>query len=75
MSKEPKKYEDLFGNELAHGDRVITIKLNYRARGGDLAVAFVKDFNGVLGLVHDMDDTHPAYSFYTIIKSDKVVKL
>ena len=75
MSKEPKKYEDLFGNELAHGDRVITIKLNYRARGGDLAVVFVKDFDGILRFVHDMDDTHPAYSFYKIVTSDKVVKL
>lgn len=32
---------DIEGTEIKHGDRVATIKLNGRARGGDLMIAYV----------------------------------
>jgi len=38
--KEYVEY-DIEGHKLEHGDKVVTIIKNYRAKGGDVAIAYV----------------------------------
>lgn len=40
-----KREVDINGIELQHGDKVVTIKLNGKARGGNLVIAYVHKLN------------------------------
>ena len=75
--KTPREVRDINGIVCHHGDRVITIRKNGKAVGGDLVVAYLKDVydDGILRLVDSMGDSYPSYSFYSKLTPAKLIKL
>lgn len=66
-----KQELDIKGKELKHGDKVITIVVNYRAKGGDLGFAYVfkPDSNKPARLVDSAEDLeipnpYPRHKYY-----------
>ena len=71
---------DINGDVLQHGDKVVTIELNGKARGGDLVIAYVHKLNANTPavLVKSEQDLHSAtprtyYSLYRRLQNKTMI--
>lgn len=72
-----KEYKDIDGKILSHGDQVITIKLNDRAKGGDLIKAYFfidEKGKGFLSRTNNPEN-NLSYCLYKQNFEDKVYKI
>lgn len=65
--------EDFFGNILEHGDRVVTIRKNGRAVGGDLVYAYV-DLSDGFKLTYTLGQNHCG-GLYKRYEKTKIIKV
>ena len=75
-----KKEFDINGIELQHGDKVVTVQLNGKARGGDLVIAYVHKLNSNTPavLVKSEQDLHSDaprtyYNLYTRLQNKTMI--
>ena len=75
-----KKEFDINGIELQHGDKVVTIELNGKARGGNLVTAYVHKLNPdtPATLVFSEQDLHSTtprtyYRLYTRLQNKTMI--
>lgn len=71
---------DINGVELKHGDKVVTIELNGKARGGNLVIAYVHKLNHdtPAKLVFSEQDLHCVtprtyYTLYTRLQNKTMI--
>jgi hypothetical protein len=76
LNKGIKVYKDLLGNELADGDKVVTVSKNGRAVGGDLTICyFFYNDRGGASLRTNPDNTGYVRGVYTRLSPSKILKV
>jgi hypothetical protein len=76
LNKNRKVYKDLLGNELADGDRVVTVSKNGTAVGGDLTICyFFYNDRGGASLRANSDNTGYVRGAYTRLSPNKILKV
>ena len=73
MAKALKPLKDLLGNVLVEGDKVVTIRVNTRAKGGGLIIKTLAVVNDAWKLVDEKGEV--CCWCYTRLSPEKLLKL